>query len=133
MINEYLNIKDNNKDIVIIIKYGLFYNAFNEDAIIISYLSNYKLFYNNDYLCVSFTDKSLYIVLTRLRVRNINYIVINKEKIEKYIGNINDYDKNLKEASLVKERELLINKLIEKIKNEETYKLKEMLKIIERM
>lgn len=133
MINEYLNIKDNNKDIVIIIKYGLFYNAFNEDAIIISYLSNYKLFYNNDYLCVSFTDKSLYIVLTRLRVRNINYIVINKEKIEKYIGNINEYDKNLKEASLVKERELLINKLIEKIKNEETYKLKEMLKIIERM
>ena len=124
MINEYLNIKDNNKDIVIIIKYGLFYNAFNEDAIIISYLSNYKLFYNNDYLCVSFTDKSLYIVLTRLRVRNINYIVINKEKIEKYIGNINDYDKNLKEASLVKERELLINKLIEKIKNEEINKIK---------
>lgn len=126
--NHYFEIKSNNKDVVVIIKYGLLYGAFSNDAIIVSYLSNYKLFYNNC-LCVSFTDKSLYVTLTRLRVRNINYIVINKDKTERYLSNINKYDIVLKEASLVKEKELLINKLIEKVKNEEIDKTKEILEI----
>lgn len=130
--NDYFNIKKDNRDIVIIIKYGLFYNAFSNDAIIVSYISNYKLFYNNNCLCVSFTDKSLYVILTRLRVRNINYIVINKNNVEKYIGNVNDYDIILKEASLVKEKDVLINKLIEKVKNLEISKIKEILEILER-
>lgn len=66
--NDYFEVKSNNKDAVVIIKYGLFYSTFSNDAIIVSYISNYKLFYNNNCLCVSFTDKSLYVILTRLRV-----------------------------------------------------------------
>lgn len=130
--NDYFEVKSNNKDAVVIIKYGLFYSTFSNDAIIVSYISNYKLFYNNNCLCVSFTDKSLYVILTRLRVRNINYIVINKDKIERYLSDINDYGIVLKEASLLKEKELLINKLIEKVKKLEISKIKEILEILER-
>ena len=76
---EYFKLKNENKKSIIMIKKGLFYNAFYEDAIMMSYLMNYKIYYNNDKLCISFPDKSLSLVLSRLRVRKISYLLINKE------------------------------------------------------
>lgn len=57
---DYDKFKKCNEKKIIIIKYGIFYYVYNEDAIIVNYLTGYKLYYlNNKKLCVSFTDKSL--------------------------------------------------------------------------
>ena len=81
---------------------------FCEDAIMVSYLINYKIYYNDDKLCVSFTDKSLSIVLSRLRIRKISYILINKEVKEQFVGIILEYN-NLKILYLEKNKRNIWN------------------------
>ena len=132
MLEKYNEIKEKNENSVVIIKSGIFYNMYKEDAIIISYLMNYKLFYNNNNICVSFTDKSLSLVLSRLRIRKISYIVINKEITEQFIGGIMEYNRLLKEANLVCEKELLIDKINEGIKKMNIDSLKAIYELLER-
>lgn len=53
---DYDKFKKCNEKKIIIIKSGIFYYVYNEDAIIVNYLTGYKLYYlNNKKLCVSFT------------------------------------------------------------------------------
>ena len=39
----YLDIKSNNKDLIVLVKYGNFYKCFEDDSYIINYLLNYKI------------------------------------------------------------------------------------------
>lgn len=39
----YLDIKSNNKDVIVLVKYGNFYKCFEDDFYIINYLLNYKI------------------------------------------------------------------------------------------
>ena len=39
----YLDIKSNNKDLIVFVKYGNFYKCFDNDSYIINYLLNYKI------------------------------------------------------------------------------------------
>ena len=39
----YLDIKSNNKDLIVFVKYGSFYKCFEDDSYIINYLLNYKI------------------------------------------------------------------------------------------
>ena len=130
--DKYEKIKENNKNSIVIIKYGLFYNVFHEDAIIISYLMNYKLFYNNNKLCTSFTDKSISLVLSRLRLRKISYIVVNKMIKEEYLGSIIEYNKILNESNKVNEKMLLIEKIVDILKNTDDKKVKKIYLELER-
>lgn len=78
------NLKNEYKNSIILIKIGLFYNTYNEDAIIIHNLTKYKLYNNNGIMCTSFTDKSIDLVLSRLRSMNVSYVVkISKELLDK--------------------------------------------------
>ena len=129
---EYFKLKNENKKSIIMIKKGLFYNAFYEDAIMMSYLMNYKIYYNNDKLCISFPDKSLSLVLSRLRVRKISYVLINKEVKEQFMGLVLEYNNLLKEATKIKEKELLIDKINNNLKMLDLKKIKEIYEIIER-
>lgn len=97
-----------------------------------SYLMNYKIYYNNDKLCISFPDKSLSLVLSRLRVRKISYILINKEVKEQFMGLVLEYNNLLKEATKIKEKELLIDKINNNLKMLDLKKIKEIYEIIER-
>ena len=39
----YLDIKSNNKDLIVFVKYGSFYKCFEDDSYIINYLFDYKI------------------------------------------------------------------------------------------
>ena len=47
--NFYLYIKSNNKDLIVLVKYGNFYKCFEDDSYIINYLLNYKINNKNSF------------------------------------------------------------------------------------
>ena len=132
MNEEYVKLKKNNKYCIIITKSGLFYNVYGKDAIIINNMTNYKLFFYNDKLCISFPNESLNLILSRLRTMNISYIVIHKNTKEEYIGKDINYIKFYDKASSLREREILIEKILYKLKLLDLYKLKDIENMIER-
>ena len=79
-------------------------------------MMSYLIYYNNDKLCISFPDKSLSLVLSRLRVRKISYVLINKEVKEQFMGLVLEYNNLLKEATKIKEKELIIDKINNNLK-----------------
>lgn len=79
---------------VILRQVGKFINVFDEDAIIISYLLNYKLV--NDK--VGFPMNALNKVVNTLEENKISYEVKGEEKIEKDFKNNNKYNSILNKA-----------------------------------
>lgn len=127
--DSYYELKNQYKECIIFVKIGLFYNTYNYDALIIHHLTNYKLFNNNGLMCVSFTDKSLDLVLSRLRNMKCGYVVKNKIDIIRFLGY--SYNELLYEVKKVNERELLLLNINENIDKLNTNNLKELLKYIE--
>lgn len=119
VINMVKNIKDLFSNYVLLIKIGNFYEVYNNDANIISYLFNYKIktLSNNNITCW-FPLISLNKVKYILDKKYINYLIIDKshnyEEIEK-----NDFKKKNKYNDLLNEANLYIDKInrINKIKN----------------
>lgn len=119
VINMVKNIKDLFPNYVLLIKIGNFYEVYNNDANIISYLFNYKIksLSNNNITCW-FPLISLNKVKYILDKKYINYLIIDKshnyEEIEK-----NDFKKKNKYNDLLNEANLYIDKInrINKIKN----------------
>lgn len=79
---------------VILRQVGKFVNVFDEDAVIISYLLNYKLV--NDK--VGFPMNALNKVINTLEEMKISYEVKGEEKIAKDFKNNNKYDSILRTA-----------------------------------
>lgn len=79
----YNNIKDNNDDAIVFVKYGNFYRCFSNDAYIVNYLLSYRLSKNNS---TGFPIKSMDKVLFILRNNKISCIVIND------INNVYNYN-----------------------------------------
>lgn len=119
VINMVKNIKDLFPNYILLIKIGNFYEVYNNDANIISYLFNYKIknLSNNNITC-GFPLISLNKVKYILDKKYINYLIIDKshnyEEIEK-----NDFKKKNKYNDLLNEANLYIDKInrINKIKN----------------
>ena len=76
--NFYLDIKSNNKDLIVLVKYGNFYKCFEDDSYIINYLLNYKI---NNKNSLGFKVNAVDKVLSILKDNNISCIVINDIKI----------------------------------------------------
>lgn len=102
------------------------------DAIIIGNITNYKLFFYNDKLCISFPKESLNLLLSRLIIKDISYIVLNKNNKEIYIEKDTNYIKEYNDASKIREGELLLEEMFIKIKKLDYDKLKEINDWIER-
>ena len=108
--NFYLDIKSNNKDLIVLVKYGNFYKCFEDDSYIINYLLNYKINNKNSLgFPINIIDK----VLSILKDNNISCIVIND--IDNYVkhncieNNYNSFlDKSKKNYNL-KESERINN------------------------
>ncbi len=130
---DYYNLKNEYKNSIILIKIGLFYNTYNEDAIIIHNLTKYKLYNNNGIMCTSFTDKSIDLVLSRLRSMNVSYIVKTSKELTKYIGRVVSYKELLDKANKENERAMLLINISEFINKLEDIKLKKLLKYLERI
>ena len=130
---DYYNLKNEYKNSIILIKIGLFYNAYNEDAIIMHNLTKYKLYNNNGIMCTSFTDKSIDLVLSRLISMNVSYIVKTSKELTKFIGRVVSYKELLDKANKENERAMLLINISEFINRLEDVKLKELLKYLERI
>ena len=120
------------KNGIILNKIGLFYNTYNEGTIIIHNLNKYKLYNNNGIMCTSFTDKSIDLVLSRLRSMNVSYVVKTSKELTKYICMVTSYKELLDKTNKENERVMLLINISEFINKLEDIKLKELLKYLER-
>lgn len=107
---------------------GGFYQVFDNDALIVSYLFNYKI---NNYK-VGFPVSAYNKVINTLEDKYINYVVKDKEEIiKKDFKNRNKYSKFL-EKSIIKDNvNNRINKILDKINNMDKDELELILNRIE--
>ena len=89
------NIKELFPDYVVMIKIGTFYEVYNDDANIISYLFKYKIknLGSGDKVC-GFPVNSINKVLYILEGKSINYIMIDKAHNYEEEGKVNYKKKN---------------------------------------
>ena len=107
---------------------GGFYQVFDNDALIVSYLFNYKI---NNYK-VGFPVSAYNKVINTLEDKYINYVVKDKDEIiKKDFKNRNKYSKFL-EKSIIKDNvNNRINKILDKINNMDKDELELILNRIE--
>ena len=111
-------------------KTGKFYNAFNDDGIIIHFLLNYK--YVEYKRSVGFPESALNKVKGELENNKLSYKIFDKSNlIEEYKGINKNYSKILKEALKKIEIETRISRLKEKIDNFDTLELEKIIEVIE--
>lgn len=118
-INMVRNIKELFPDYVLLVKIGTFYESYNNDSSIISYLCNYKIkeVGSKDKIC-GFPTVSLNKVKYLLEQRNINYLIVDKSHNYEELEKMN-YKKKNKYNELLTISNEHIDKIsrIEKIRN----------------
>lgn len=72
MKEKYFRVKGRNSDSIVFVKSGNFWNAFYGDAVIVHYITNYKICNNK----LGFPNKVLNKVLGKISSLNINYILV---------------------------------------------------------
>ncbi|MBR1718360.1 MAG: hypothetical protein IJ715_03730 [Bacilli bacterium] len=92
IIEKYYKYKSDYKDYVIFIKSGNFYECLSNDALIINNLLNYKVKRIGNTLKVGFPINNISVVTSLLVNNNISYIVVDKDIIDKYNSNSNNYN-----------------------------------------
>lgn len=123
MKEKYLNIKSNNKELLVILKNGKFYYVYDEDIYIIYYFYNYKI--KDNILC--FPDNNINKITKKLKEYNIGYIIFDNN-INKEYG---DYLYYLKYINLGREKYIkdnLINEIVNKLKSKKVKELNEIKK-----
>lgn len=126
----YDNLKYNEKDAVILIKKGNFYQSFKEDALILWFLFDYKIINEK----VGFPQNVLEKITKELKRNKINVVVANdSNNIKKYKSIANKYNFILKKCNklnLVDSKMLEIDSVIRNIllkDNKKYYKIMEFL------
>ena len=114
--------------IVVLRKMGGFYTCFDNDAIIISYLCNYKITNNRVGFPVSVIGK----VSNLLDSHSINYIIKNDgEEDKKLFGRANKYNFYLDKGKKKVDIDYRINSIIKKINGMKEEKIVSLLDMIE--
>jgi len=109
---------------------GKFYNVYDNDAIIISYLFDYKIYSENK---CGFPEIAFEKVITKLENLNISYQIIktNKDNVIKDYRKLNKYDEYLEKAISKLDITKRIDLIIEKIKACDSAKLDEIIERLE--
>ena len=119
VINMVNNLKELFPEYVLLLKIGTFYECYNDDANIISYLFGYKIktLSSGDKVC-GYPLVSYNKVISNLESRNINYISIDKAHNYEEMDKMN-YKKKNKYIDISSKANSYIDKLnrIERIKN----------------
>lgn len=87
MKEEYFRVKSKYKDSIIFVKSGNFWNCFFSDAVILHYITNYKICNNK----VGFPNKVLNKTLSKVTALFINYVLVyelDNIKCYKYMSNL---------------------------------------------
>lgn len=108
----YIKYKYDYSDYVLLIKSGNFYICLNNDAFVLSNLLNYKIIESKNFVKCGFPLTTLDKVIKKLNLENVNYLVIEKEIIEKkkfqnnryknYL-NLNNYQININRINRIAE------------------------------
>ena len=78
-------------DYIILIKNGNFYLALNDDSIVLNNVFRFKITESKSFLKCGFPLKSIYKVLDMLDDLNINYLIVDRDIIDKKKYTINNY------------------------------------------
>ena len=90
----YIKYKNIYNNYILLIKSGNFYISYNNDALLMHNIFNYKIVNNG--IKIGFPIQSLNKVITKLENININYIIINNGDITyKYKCKSNKYNKHI--------------------------------------
>ena len=116
----------NNRSIVIR-KSGGFYQVFDNDALIISYLFDYKII---NYKC-GFPLIAINKVINTLEEKKINFIIKDEEEVVKNFRNKNTYSKYLEKARVKDNINNRIKSILDMINDLDVKKLNEVLSVIE--
>lgn len=110
----YESLKSLNDKSIVIIKNGIFYYTYNDDAIVLWHLFDYKIRDDNE---LGFGSNSYIKVLDNLRSKNLNYIVYDSlsNVIDKYESNNNLYNTYLRISKNKYNDSKLSNNLVNKI------------------
>lgn len=112
---------------IVLRKVGGFYQTFDDDALIISYLFNYKL---KNYRC-GFPINILNKVINILDEKKINYLIKAEEEKFKIFKKENTYGKYLDKARKKDNITNRINNILNKLENMDNEKLDKILTSIE--
>jgi len=123
-----VNIK---KELIELRKSGKFYNSFGDDAIILHYLTGYKIVAEKG--GVGFPETAYNKVINTLDEEEVSYIVYEKENIlaEKDFKKLNSYKSLLKKGTQELSVEERFNKIEKKIKELNAKELDHILDLIE--
>ena len=116
----------NNRSIIIR-KSGGFYQVFDNDALIISYLFDYKII---NHKC-GFPLVAINKVINTLEEKKINFIIKDEEEIIKNFRNKNTYSKYLEKARVKDNINNRIKSILDKINDFDVKKMNEVLSVIE--
>lgn len=112
---------------IVLRKVGGFYQAFDDDALIISYLFNYKITNYRSGFPVNTLNK----VINTLEERKINYLIKGEEETFKVFKKENNYSKYLDKAKTKDSIDKRVNNILEKLNSMEQSQLNKILKSIE--
>jgi len=112
---------------IVLRKIGGFYQTFDDDALIISYLFNYKI---KNYRC-GFPINTLNRVINTLEEKKINYLIKDEEEKLKNFEKENNYSKYLDKGKIKATITNRINNILNKLENMDINKLDKILTNIE--
>ena len=96
MKEQYIKIKEDYENYLIMFKNGNFYISLNNDAFIMNNIFNYKIIDTSNYIKIGFPINSLNKVSTKLDELKINYIIYDKAIIQKIKFAPNNYKNFIK-------------------------------------
>jgi len=91
MKDKYYELKLIYKDYIMFLNSGNFYICINNDAYILNKIFSYKIIKAKDYIKVGFLVTSLNKILMEINKREINYVVVNKDIVDKQKYKNNNY------------------------------------------
>ena len=113
ILENFYKYKINYKDYICIFKIGVFYEVFDIDALIMNKLFNYKIKTLSNTFKVGFPIKNIDKVNYCLVDNNINYIIIDNDKIvDKYMDNNNRYNDYSFDISLLNYQCIKVDRII---------------------
>lgn len=98
LIDNYIAIKNRNNDSIVMIRSGVFYETFNDNAYIINYLFNYKIKKLSNCIMVGFPISIIGNIKEKLNNEQLNYVIAD---------NGNNYRSNKNKDNNVKYEVLL--------------------------
>lgn len=116
IMNMVRTIKELFPNYILLVKVGVFYNAYMDDATIVNHIFNYKIKTISGMDMVGFPKESLNKVLCLLEKRTINYIVVDKsnnyeEETKLNLKQNNKYESIKQEATEIRDRKQKVTKI----------------------